>query len=405
MRILVVNKFLFNKGGSETYIFNLFEYLSKLGHEVEFFGMEDPNNIVSNSSGQSISKLDFKGNILNKALYPFKIIYSVEAKNKIGRVIRNFKPDIIHLNNFNYQITPSILYEIKKYSLPVVQTLHDPQLVCPYHRLYNYKKKGICEKCSDGKFINCVSEKCIDNSLLKSIIGAAESYIYRQTGIYNIIDFFITPSNFLKDKLLSMKVKLPIDKFVVLHNFANKRIVKNTKETKSYVLYFGRISVEKGIQTLIAACKKLPEIKFIFVGSGDIENELKDISNIEFLGFKTGNDLGKIISEALFSVCPSQWYENCPMSVLESQMYGTPVIGANIGGIPELIEDGKDGLLFKAGDVEDLKDKINYLYKNEALLKEFSNQCSQKVTQRFSIEVYKEQLMKIYYLAIKKHES
>lgn len=402
MKILVVNKFLYNKGGSETYIFNLFEYMKKLGHKVEYFGMDDPNNIAGNSVEQNISNLDFKGNIFKKAFYPFRIVYSVEARTKIGKVIQNFKPDVIHLNNYNYQVTPSILYEIKKFGLPVIQTLHDPQLVCPYHRLYNYKKKENCEKCTDGKFLNCVSERCIDNSRLKSIIGAAESYIYRQLKTYDIVDYFISPSEFLKEKLNSMNINIPTGKFIVLHNFTKECMVEYNYNKKPYVLYFGRISVEKGIETLMAACKKLPKIKFKFVGSGEIENELKGISNIEFLGFKTGEELETLISEALFSIYPSEWYENCPMSVLESQMYGTPVIGANIGGIPELINDKIDGLLFIPGDVDDLTEKIIYLFENNELLKQYSYECINKV-KKFSIQNYCDKLMHIYDLSIQKH--
>ncbi len=402
MKILAVNKFLYNKGGSETYIFNLFDYMKMLGHEVEYFGMDDPNNIAGNSIGLDISNLNFKGNILKKASYPFKIVYSLEARKKIGKVIQNFKPDIIHLNNYNYQVTPSILYEIKKYNIPVVQTLHDSQLVCPYHRLYNYKKKETCEKCSNGKFRNCVFDKCIDDSILKSIIGAAESYIYRQLQTYDLVDYFISPSEFLKEKLISMKARISENKFIVLHNFTTENIIEYNDKKKPYVLYFGRISLEKGIQTLIEACKKLPQIKFVFVGSGEIEEDLKGISNIEFLGFKTGEALKSLINDALFSIYPSECYENCPMSVLESQMYGTPVIGANIGGIPELINDKKDGLLFEPGNVDDLTGKIKYLCENCEVLKLYSLRCIQKV-KKFHLKHYSEKLLQIYNMSIKKH--
>ena len=402
MKILVVNKFLYNKGGSETYIFNLYEYMKKLGHEVEYFGMEDPNNIAGNSAKQYVSGMNFKGNIIKKATYPFKVIYSFEAKNKIGKVIRSFKPDVVHLNNYNYQITPSILYEIKKYNLPVIQTLHDPQLVCPYHRLYNYKKKENCEKCANGKFLNCVSQRCIDDSVLKSLIGAAESYIYHKLKTYDMVDCFISPSEFLKQKIFSMNCALTKDKFVVLHNFTNESIMEYNANKKLYVLYFGRISAEKGIQTLITVCKNLPHIKFRFIGSGELENELKDICNVEFLGFKSGEELKNIIREALFSIYPSEWYENCPMSILESQMYGTPVIGADIGGIPELIDNNIDGLLFRSGDANDLTDKIKYLYENNEILKQYSQKCIEK-TKKFSIQKYYSNLMHTYNKAIQKH--
>ncbi len=398
MRILVVNKFLFSKGGSETYIFKLFNRMRELGHEVEFFGMEDPKNIAGNSLGLGIKNLDFKGNVLKKGLYPIKIIYSVEAKKKIDKVIRNFRPNIVHLNNYNYQITPSILYAIKKYNIPIVQTLHDPQLVCPNHKLFNSIDNKICEKCGDGEFRNCITQKCIDNSFSKSAIGAAESFIYRNLKTYKLIDYFISPSKFLKDKIFEMNAGLPDEKFVVLHNFVDERI-KAGSVKKPYVLYFGRISAGKGIGTLIEACSRLSHIKFVFAGSGELEYKLSGIKNIEFLGFKQGEELKKYIREALFSICPSEWYENCPLSVLESQMYGTPVIGARIGGIPELINNGSDGLLFNPADTEDLVEKISYLYCNEELLQKFSSRCLMNID-KFSIDKYIDTLTGIYHMSI-----
>lgn len=402
MRILVVNKFLFNRGGSETYIFKLFKRMKELGHEVEFFGMEDPGNIVGNSLGLCTKSLDFKGSVLKKSLYPLRIIYSVEAKKKIDKVIRNFRPNIVHLNNYNYQITPSILYSIKKYNLPVVQTLHDPQIVCPNHMLFNSMNNRICERCRDGKFQNCIMQKCIDNSLAKSVAGAAESFIYRKLRAYRLIDCFISPSNFLKDKIIEMKAGLPAGKIVVLHNFVDEKVKVAGWPKKPYVLYFGRITNEKGVGTLVQACSRLPHIKFIFAGRGELEYKLSGVKNIEFLGFKQGEELKKYIREALFSVCPSELYENCPLSILESQMYGTPVIGARIGGIPELIGDGSDGLLFNPADAEELAEKINYLYCSEELLQKFSSRCLNKID-KFYIDKYIETLTGIYDMSVQNH--
>lgn len=401
MRILVVNKFLFNNGGSETYIFKLFTRMKELGHEVEFFGMEDSGNIAGNSLGLGIKKLDFKGNVLKKGSYPFKLIYSVEAKRKIDKVIRRFGPDIVHLNNYNYHITPSILYAIRKYNIPIVQTLHDPQLVCPNHRLFNNAGNRICEKCKGGRFYNCILQRCIDNSFAKSILGAAESFIYRKLKSYDLIECFISPSRFMKDKILEMNAGIPKEKFLVLRNFVDEKADRTACVKKPYVLYFGRISAEKGISTLAEACSKLPHIKFKIAGTGQLEYKLSGIGNIEYLGFQQGDELKKYISEALFSVCPSEWYENCPLSVLESQMYGTPVIGARIGGIPELIEDGADGLLFTPGNAEELAEKINYLYCNEELLKSFSIKCTNKVDD-FSIDKYIDALMGAYSRSVQK---
>jgi len=403
LRILVINKFLYPKGGSETYMFNLSQYLEDQGHEIEYFGMEDDKNIVSNRLNKHVKNVSFKGSALTKVTYPFKCIYSFEARRKLRTVLQSFKPDIVHINNYNFQITPSILYEIKKHNVPVVQTLHDPQLVCPYHRLYNYQKNEICEKCKGGKFYHCIKEKCIDNSFAKSFIGTLESYLYRTLGTYNLIDYYISPSRFLKNKLFEMGLTLDQNKIIVLHNFIDKISDAKALTKKNYVIYFGRLSSEKGIEVLVRAIKQLPDIPFLIVGQGDVDIRWEDLRNAEYVGFKTGDELNTLISQALASVCPSEWYENCPMSILESQMLGTPVIGADNGGIPELIEHEKDGLLFEPGNAEDLAGKIRSLYENRELLEQYTVNCLEKM-KKFTIESYYIELMKIYDQAIKKHE-
>lgn len=404
MRILVINKFLYPKGGSETYMLNLSQYLEEQGHEIEYFGMEDDKNTVSNRLNKHVRNVSFNGSALTKVTYPLKCIYSFEARRKLKMVLEAFNPQIVHINNYNFQITPSILYEIKKHNIPIVQTLHDPQLVCPYHRLYNYQKKKICEKCKGGKFIHCIKEKCIDNSFAKSFIGTLESYLYKSLGTYKIIDYYISPSHFLKNKLIEMGLSFEHDKIIVLHNFIDKISDSQTLEKKNYVIYFGRLSSEKGIEVLIRAIKQLPETRFVIVGQGDVDIPWSDLKNAEYVGFKTGDELNTLVSQALVSVCPSEWYENCPMSILESQMLGTPVIGANNGGIPELIEHEQDGYLFEPGNADDLASKIRLLVENREILAQYTRNCLEKM-KRFTIANYYNELLKIYNQAIKKHEK
>lgn len=394
MKILMVNKFLYPKGGAETYCFDLAEYLKQMGHSIQFFGMEHDKNIVGNGMNLYVSNVDFKDIAINKIFYPFKIIYSLEAKRKIGKLINNYKPDIIHLNNINFQVTPSILYEIKKHKIPVIMTLHDFQLVCPNHMLFIEHRLQICEKCKGGKYINCIRNKCIHNSRIKSIVAAVESCLYKALGTYReYIDHYISPSIFLKNKVIEFGIDE--NKITQIHNFVTNNEKINFVK-KNYVLYFGRLSRQKGLKTFIEACKLLPDIRFVVAGAGEMEEELKGIDNINFVGFKTSNELKTLIGEALFSVCPSECYENCSMSVLESQMFGTPVIGANIGGIPELIYNNVDGLLFEPGDKNDLAEKIKYLYKDKNKINEFSEKCFTKVTKGFGLETYYQKLIELY---------
>jgi len=397
MRILMVNKFLFPNGGSETYIFKLGDYLKVLGHEVEYFGMDHGRRTVSNRADTYVTSMDFHSGKLNKLVYPFKIIYSLEARRKIRTVLDAFDPQVIHLNNFNFQITPSILYEIKAYErenqrkISIVYTAHDYQLICPNHMMNVPSTRENCERCQSGHYWNCIKLKCIHNSLTRSLLGALEGYLYRRLGTYKFIDRVICPSFFIEDKI-SANPALK-GKTIPIHNFiVESGEIQSNRER--YVLYFGRYSVEKGIKTLLDACKALPQIPFIFAGTGPLEQELSSLPNISNLGFLTGAALDELISKASFSIYPSEWYENCPFSVMESQILGTPVIGANIGGIPELIEDGISGELFTSGDSEALKKSIEHLWNDPELLSSYRMNC---LIKKFAtLPEYCDQLMQIY---------
>lgn len=379
MNILMVNKFLFPNGGSETYIFKLGEYLQSQGHEVQYFGMEHEGRVVGNRVNAYTSNMNFHGGYtLTKLLYPLKTIYNGEARKKIRIILDDFMPDIVHLNNFTYQLTPSIILEIVKWrkdtghKCKIIFTAHDYNLICPNHMLHNPLSHENCEKCLDGNFINCAKGKCIHGSLAKSLVGAAEGYYWKWRGVYKYIDHIICPSQFMKIKMDSNP--LFIHKTIVLHNFIDMVSIKED-EKKDYVLYFGRFSEEKGIKTLIDSCKKLPDIEFIFAGSGPLDETINDVDNIKNVGFMKGKALDTLIREAKFAICPSEWYENCPFSIMESQTKGTPVVGANLGGIPELISDGVNGKLFEAGNMNSLTEVIRKLWNNPALLEKYRENC------------------------------
>ena len=367
MKILMINKFLYPKGGAETYVLKLGEYLESVGHEVQYFGMSDPKNTVRNHVGAYTKNMDFHGgSLLSKATYPFRVIYSAEARKKIRMVLDDFQPEVCHLNNFNYQLTPSIILEIRKWEkqtghkCKIIYTAHDPQLVCPNHMCMNPNTHEICEKCFGGNYINCLKGKCIHGSRARSLLGTVEAMFWNKIGVYEQLDKIICCSRFMKTLLDTNPVLAR--KTVSLHNFV-ELVEKKEVLKKDYVLYFGRYSIEKGIGTLLKAAKELPEISFVFAGSGPLEAELDGIPNVTNVGFQSGEALETLIREARFTVIPSEWYENCPFSVLESISYGTPVLGANIGGIPELIRVGETGELFESGNVEDLKEKARQCMK------------------------------------------
>lgn len=398
MKVLMINKFLYPNGGSETYIFKLGEYLEQMGHEVQYFGMEHKGRCVGNRVDEYTSDMDFYGGSkISKLTYPLKTIYSKEARVKIRKVLDDFQPDACHLNNFNYQLTPSIILEVVKWrketkkNCKIIFTAHDYQLVCPNHMLNNPNTHKNCEKCLGGHYINCVNGKCIHNSTAKSVIGMMEAEFWKLKGTYRYIDKMICCSEFMKTKLDTNP--LFANKTIAIHNFIDK-VEWQDNEKKNYVLYFGRFSKEKGIGTLIKVCQQLPDIQFIFAGTGPLENVINDVPNIKNVGFKKSKELEKLIREARFSIYPSEWYENCPFSVMESQMYGTPVIGADIGGIPELIQAGKTGELFESGNSNSLKLKIQNLWNDKDLCKQYSENC--RNIEFDSIDKYYQKLIKIY---------
>lgn len=398
MKILIINKFLHHVGGSETYIFKLGDYLSSHGHEVQYFGMEHEGRCVGNAVNAYTSDMDFhSGYTLSKLTYPIKTIYSPEARKKLRLVLDDYQPDVCHINNFNYQLTPSIILEIVKWrkqtnhQCRIVFTAHDYQLVCPNHMCNNPNTGENCEKCLGGHFLNCTKGKCIHGSTAKSAIGTMEAVFWKLNGVYKYIDTMICCSEFLKTKMDTNP--LFAKKTVALHNFVDKVEWKEVQK-KDYVLYFGRFSKEKGIDTLIEVCKRLPDVQFIFAGTGPLEENIKGVANIRNVGFQKGEALEKLIREARFSIYPSEWYENCPFSVMESQMYGTPVLGTNIGGIPELIEVGKTGELFDSGNVAELKEKIQKLWNDVRLCERYSENC--RNISFDTIDEYYERIMKVY---------
>ena len=398
MRILMINKFLHPNGGSETYLFQLGGYLESLGHDVQYFGMEHPQRQVGNRVESYTANMDFhKTGTARKLLYPVKTIYSAEARKKLRKVLEDFRPQVCHLNNFNYQLTPSVILEIRKWEkesgqpCTIVYTAHDGQLVCPNHQMRNPATGENCEKCLTGGPVHCMKNRCIHESLPKSALGTLEAVFWKANGVYREIDTILCCSDFMKRKLDTNPVLA--EKTVLLPNFVEKK-PENTANSGEYVLYFGRYSQEKGIDLLLQACQALPEIPFVFAGSGPLESAVNSARNVQNRGFLKGAELENLIRGARFSICPSTCYENCPFSVMESLALGTPVLGANIGGIPELIQPGRTGELFESGSASNLTEKIRTLWEHPERTKRYSENCAG--ANLMCLEDYTGALLKLY---------
>lgn len=396
MKILMVNKFLYPRGGSESYMLYLAECLEKMGHQVEFFGMYDENNTVGNSAGLYTQNMDFHSTGLSRFLYPFKIVFSLEAKRKIIKVIDHFKPDIVHMNNINFQLTPSIIYGIKKRGIPLVQTVHDYQMICPNHLLYNFDKNQPCEKCVNGSHINCIKNRCIHSSRVKSIIGVIEAKLYSFLKTYKKVDLFICPSNFLERKLLSAKEYYK-GKTKTIHNFIDKeRFTAANRKAEDYIVYVGRLSKEKGIENIAGAARLLPEYKFVIAGGGPDKDILKNIDNISLAGFLTGHELTELMGRAKVLLLPSVCYENCPLSILEAHSMGVPVVTMNSGGMAELVEDGVTGTLVKEATPTGIAEKLKETLENEDYLRSIRENCQKERENILSVKTYCDILIKEY---------
>lgn len=404
MKILIVNKFLYPNGGSETYIFKIGQELMRLGHEVQYFGMEHEGRIVGNHAESYTEDMSFHGGGISKLTYPFKILYSKDSRKKIGAVLEDFHPDVVHLNNINFQITPSIIDEIKTFdpSIRIIYTAHDYQWVCPNHMLKIPSTGELCTRCIHGDYCNCAENRCIHNSKAQSILGTMEAKLYQRRETYRFVDTIICPSEFM-NRILSNNPQLK-GRTVTLHNFYEEP-VKVGKAAQSvldrlpqrYALYFGRYDEEKGIRTLLEVCQQLKDISFVFAGKGTYADQVRAAKNITELGFLSGETLRHVISHAAFSLYPSEWYENCPFSVVESQLLGTPVIASNIGGIPELLLDHQTGELFTAGNKTDLKAKIELLWHDHEKLDTEQAKCKIYIKQSLhTLPEYCQELLNIY---------
>lgn len=358
MKILMVNKFLYPRGGSESYMLKLGEELKLLGHEVEYFGMYDEKNTVGNSVNAYTSNMDFHSTKLARFLYPFKIIYSREAYKKIGEVLDDFKPDVVHMNNINFQLTPSIIYAVKKRNIPLVQTVHDYQMICPNHLLYSFNETKPCDRCINGSKFNCLKHSCIHNSKIKSLLGVVEAKLYSFLKTYKKVDLYICPSFFLENKLLSAS-NIYQGKTFTIHNFIEKKTnFEITSDPNPYIVFVGRLSKEKGVELLAETAKLLPKHRFVVAGNGPDDECLKGIDNLELLGFVTGDKLTNLMANAKLLIAPSVCYENCPLSILEAHSMGVPVVTMNSGGMAELVENGKTGGLASQPTAESVAQTI-----------------------------------------------
>jgi glycosyltransferase involved in cell wall biosynthesis len=401
MKILICNKFYRPFGGPETCVRDNSAMLEADGHEIIPFSMSHPDNWPTEWFRFFVSQTDYHAEHgpFSKIREAAKIVYSLEAKRKITALLEETRPDLAHMHNIYHQLSPSIFGPVKKRGIPIVMSLHDYKLACP--NMLFYVDGEICERCSGGKFHNAVTHKCVFGSAAHSSVCAFEMYVHRLLKTYqHSVDVFISPSQFLIDAIT--RCGAAGKRMVHIPNIAALDSYTPTYENDGYILYFGKLTPEKGVKTLIKAISRVGSAKLVAVGTGSQAPELKALADdiapgrVEFAGFLTGENLRRAIERCAFFVIPSEWYENCPCTILEAYSAGKPVVGSRIGGIPELIKDGEDGFLFEPGNQEELAGKIDLLLSNPDRIIEMGRAGRDRMEQEYSRRSHYRRLLEIY---------
>ena len=361
-KLLSINNYHYRRGGADAVYLDHVEKFAEMGWDTACFAMSHPDNIASDDSQHFVDEIEFGRNYsLSKKLgMASKIIYSFEAKDKLGLLLKQFRPDIAHVHSVYHHISPSVLHTLKKHGVPVVLTAHDLKLLCPAYKML--RDGQICEKCKTGTTWNVTLNRCIKGSFSLSLLIGIETFVHRLLDIYaKHTDMVVVPSRFFESKFAEWgwsesKIRY-IPNYVVMDDY------DADFSAGDYFVYCGRISTDKGVPTLVRAAAKAG-VRLVVVGDGHERGEVEQLANslnadVEFAGYKQKTELQQLIRSARAAVLPSEIYENAPMSVLEAFASGKPVIGAKIGGIPELIQHGRTGWLYSSGSVDELTEILS----------------------------------------------
>ena len=397
MRILQVNKFFYIRGGSERYFFDLCDLLSGRGHEVLHFSMRHPRNRPSDQEAYFVSEIDLNARMAPAAKIraALRILYSAEAKAKIGELIDRLRPDVVHFHNITRQLSPSIIDAAAARGVPMIQTMHDLSLVCPAHSFF--VRGRACEACAGGRYRHALSGRCIDDNVVSTVLGTLEAYLHAWMGLYKKIDLFIAPSLFLKSKVATLGW---IEPRIAHLPYFIPPAPDYTGENRGYVLFAGRISEEKGVGTLIEAARVLSGVRFVIAGEGPALDGFRELagglSNVRFAGYATGDRLEDLIKGAGCVVVPSKSYENLPLSILEAFARGKPVAASELGGIPELVKEGVTGSLFTPGDADSLVKAVDGIMGREDRRMALGRQAREIIQTEYSPQSHYERLMPLY---------
>ncbi len=410
MRIIVVNKFYYRRAGAERYVFDLIDLLTKEGHEVIPFAMHHPENVRTPYERYFVNFVDFEHpkTLWEKIHAFFRMLYSLDAKRKFAALVAETKPDIVHINNIYHQISPSILHVCRRERIPVVQTVHDYKLICPNYKLFG---KGRAMESKSPLYISDILNRTTKNSVLGSIATAIEMIVHRTFKIYErCVDAFIVPSLFVAHKLI--EYGMPSEKIHVLNHFFHSARVTPGSEVGSYLLCIGRLSEEKGFDSVVRALVHAGSARLKILGQGPDRERLERLAaglgvldRVEFAGFKTEEEVNDMIHRAGVVIVPSLWHEVFGYVILEAWSAGKLVLGSHMGAIPELLLRVEKNLLFEAGNAKQLAEKIEYFLEHTQERERAEKRGRAVLEHDFEPHAYYEQLIGMYRAAIESKTS
>jgi glycosyltransferase involved in cell wall biosynthesis len=398
-QLLSINNYYYARGGSETVYFAHNRLFERAGWKVVPFSMKNAQNSSSEWSDHFVSETSSDASSpIAKISRAVSAIYSTEAARHIRRLIALSRPDVAHAHNIYHHLTPSVLVELHRRHIPIVLTLHDLKLVCPAYKMHT--KGAVCEECRGGALRNVVKNRCIKNSTAMSALVWLESTIHKALDLYmSTVTRFVVPSRFFLAKFAEWGVDT--SRFVHIPNSIDVEALAVERDPGDAFVYLGRLAPEKGVATLIRAAAKA-RVRLRIVGTGPEEAGLRQLAadlggEVEFTGFLAGSALRQAISSARAVVIPSEWYENAPISVMEASALGRPVIGANIGGIPELIRTDETGFIFTSGDVDSLVEILAHVQRLPvSALRQIGMSGRQWMRADFTPAAYRDRMMDVY---------
>nr|WP_040493419.1 glycosyltransferase [Ilumatobacter nonamiensis] len=398
--LLNVNNYHYRRGGADVMHLEQSRLFRTEGWEVVDFAMRHPDNLDSPWSDYFVDEIEFGRDysFRERAVAAGRVVHSPQARRRIGDLIDRTRPDIAHLHNVYHHISPSILPTLHRRGVPTVLTTHDLKLACPAYRMIT--DDAICERCKGGRIHNVIRRRCIKDSAVLSSVVFAETALHRTMGTFaRCVDRFISPSRFYIDKFVEWG--FDASQFVRIPNYVRPDDFMPAEKAGRDVVYLGRLAPEKGLATLVSAVHTAG-VALTIAGTGPDHDALRQQAaslgaEVTFLGHVGGPDLHDLVRSARAVVLPSEWYENAPVSVLEAYALATPVVGASIGGITELVQPGRTGWLFRSGDVGDLADALRVVRQTpDATIVEMGRAGRSWVEEEFTDRHYLERTLDVY---------